>query len=156
MRGKAANDSLDNFKMPSKLAALSAGHTCAAVVPEARFDLFQGAVALYDADDADRAVYVGLTGPIGRGSLSLLVDATDQDGTGTVTVDLRTADGWRAVGVDDRTAALRRRGMLTLTLDVDPVTVRLFGTERVWLLCRGRRETVAASPLRVLHLLGFL
>ncbi|WP_222271562.1 hypothetical protein [Modestobacter marinus] len=110
--------------------------TQAAVVPEARFDLFQGAVALYDADDADRAVYVGLTGPIGRGSLSLLVDATDQDGTGTLTVDLRTADGWRAVGVDDRTAALRRRGMLTLTLEVDPVTVRLFGTERVWLRCR--------------------
>lgn len=110
--------------------------TQAAVVPEARFDLFQGAVALYDVDDADRAVYVGLTGPIGRGSLSLLVDATDQDGTGTLTADLRTADGWRAVGVDDRTAALRRRGMLTLTLDVDPVTVRLFGTEHVWLRLR--------------------
>ncbi|GAA2756225.1 hypothetical protein [Actinopolymorpha rutila] len=114
--------------------------TQAAVVPEARFDLFQGAVAV----TGERALFLGLTGPVGVGSMSLLVDAVDQEGTGTVNVDLRTADGWHAVGVDDRTAALRRRGMVTLSIDVDPVTVRLFGRERIWL--RFRTGTAAWAP----------
>ncbi len=114
--------------------------TQAALVPEARFDLFQGAVAV---NDGDRALFLGLTGPVGVGSVSLLVDATDQAGTGPLYVDLRMADGWHAVGVDDRTAALRRRGMVTLSIDVDPVTVRLFGRDRVWL--RMRPEQAGAT-----------
>ena len=107
--------------------------TQAALVPEARFDLFQGAAAV---TDGGRALFLGLTGPVGIGSLSLLVDAVDQEGDGELGVDLRTADGWHPIAVDDRTTALRRRGMITLTIDVEPVAVRLFGQDRVWLRLR--------------------
>jgi hypothetical protein len=34
VRGNAPNDPLDNFKIPSKFAALSAGQNAATVVPE--------------------------------------------------------------------------------------------------------------------------
>ena len=87
--------------------------------------------------DGGRALFVGLTGPVGTGSLSLFVDAVDQEGDGELGVDLRTADGWHRSPWTTAPTALRRRGMITLTIDVDPVPVRLFGQERVWLRMRG-------------------
>src|SRR6185312_9190185 len=70
---------------------------------------------------------------------------------GRLRVDLRTADGWRPVLVDDRTHGLRRRGMVTLTLDDDPIVVRLFGRERVWLRLRPEPDDASWAP--VVHLL---
>lgn len=113
--------------------------TQAAAVPAARFEVFQGALAI-DADSPDRALYVGLTSPIGPGLVVLLADTADQSGSGPLRVDLRTANGWRRVSVDDGTASLRRRGMVTISLDVDAGTVRLFGQERVWLRLRPDRS----------------
>ena len=123
--------------------------TQAAAVPEARFDLFSGAVAVAAAD---RALFVGLTGPLDAGVLSLLVDAVDQEGTGPLRVDLRTADGWRQVGVDDRTESLRRRGLVSVSLDVVPVTVRLFGRDLVWLRLRPTGTGARAPEVRGLYL----
>ncbi|ROP28320.1 putative phage baseplate assembly protein [Couchioplanes caeruleus] len=116
--------------------------TDASAAATARFELFQGVTAL-DPAAAERAIYLGLTASPGQGSLVVLADVADQAGTGPVRVDLRTADGWRPVSVDDGTRALRGRGLLTMTLDVDPVLVRLFGRDRVWLRLR---PEVAGSP----------
>ena len=110
--------------------------TQAAVAAEARFDLFQGAVARTTPTTPSRGVRRAHRSDQPRAS-SLLVDAA------TRTAPERSPwtpyrRRWRAVGVDDRPRALRRRGMLTLTLDADPVTARLFGT----------RAGLAAVPSR--------
>ncbi|MEU8816751.1 baseplate J/gp47 family protein [Actinoplanes sp. NPDC048796] len=114
----------------------------------AAFTLFEGALAL-GPDAAGRALYVGLTAPIGRGVVTFLADAADRDGAGTLRVDQRAADGWRRVAVEDRTRALRRRGTITMSLGADPVLVRLFGRERVWLRLRPEPADAAWQP--VLH-----
>lgn len=116
--------------------------TAAAAAGTARFALFQGAAAL-DPAATERAVHLGLSPGAGRGSLVLFADAADQVGDGPVRVDVRTADGWRALGVDDQTRALRRRGLITTTLEQDPPVVRLFGQDRVWVRLR---PEAAASP----------
>ncbi|WP_447925163.1 baseplate J/gp47 family protein [Georgenia muralis] len=107
--------------------------TQAAAVTSASFELFEGAGAV---GAESRALFAGLTVAIGRGPLTLFVDAVDQPGTGALEVDVRTPEGWRRVPADDRTASLRRTGTLTLALDHDPVPVRLFGRDRVWLRLR--------------------
>ncbi|WP_341358342.1 hypothetical protein V5H98_11130 [Georgenia sp. M64] len=107
--------------------------TQAAAVASASFELFEGAGAV---GAKSRAVFAGLTAAIGRGPLTFLVDAVDQPGTGALEVDVRTPEGWRRVPTDDRTASLRRTGTITLALDHDPVPVRLFGRDRVWLRLR--------------------
>ena len=119
----------------------------------ARFELFQGALALEspsaaDPGDAGRALYVGLTAAIGAGSVTFLADAADQDGTSPLRVDVRTADGWERVIVDDdRTQGLRRRGMITLSLAEDPIALRLFGHERVWLRLRPEPADASWAPV---------
>jgi hypothetical protein len=112
----------------------------------ARFELFQGVLAL-DPEAGGRALYVGLTKAIGGGSATLLADAADQDGDGRLRVDVRTADAWQPVLVDDRTHGLRRRGMITLTLESDPIVVRLFGRERVWLRLRPDPDDASWAPV---------
>jgi hypothetical protein len=44
VRGKAPNDALESFKMPSKSAALSAGQNWAVVVPEALYSTWKTAL----------------------------------------------------------------------------------------------------------------
>ena len=101
----------------------------AAAAPAARFELFQGARAI-DAGTADRALYLGLTGPISSGSLVLLADAADQDGAGPPggsPDDRRLATGDRG----RPTESLRRRGMITIS----PTPTRSWSgssTGRVW------------------------
>jgi hypothetical protein len=109
--------------------------TQAAATSAARFALFQGAIAV-DPHSAERAVFIGFTTAVESGSLSLFVDAADQPGEESLRVDVRAADGWRPVSVDDRTRSLRRRGTVTVTLDVDPGRVRVFGQDRFWLRFR--------------------
>jgi hypothetical protein len=109
--------------------------TQAATAQGARFDLFRGAAAI-DPDAPERAVYIGLSAPPGTGELRLLVDADDQPGGGPVRADLRTPEGWRPLTVDDRTSSLRRRGTLSIPLDLEPVLVRLFARDRVWIRLR--------------------
>jgi hypothetical protein len=108
--------------------------TQAATAPWASFALFEGAKVL--SPDADRALIVGLTGSVGAGPLTIFADAEDQPGTGTLQVDVLTAEGWQRVAVDDGTASLRRAGLITVSLDDSPAVLRLFGQDRVWLRFR--------------------
>jgi hypothetical protein len=119
--------------------------TGAATSDAARFDLFTGASALGDG----RALYAGLTASPGIGPVTLFADTDDQDGDTPLLAELCTPDGWRRLPVDDRTRALRRRGLITVTVDVAPTPVRLFGQERVWL--RLWPDGDAASWAPVVH-----
>lgn len=118
--------------------------TQAAAVASASFELFEGAGAV---GAESRALFAGLTAAVGRGPLTILVDAVDQPGSGALEVDVRTPEGWRRVPADDRTASLRRTGTITLALDHDPVPVRLFGRDRVWLRLRPGTDPGGASGL---------
>jgi predicted phage baseplate assembly protein len=109
--------------------------TQAATLASASFNLFEGTGAI-DPEPSGRTLFAWFTGRLTSGPLTLVVDAVDQRGTGTLRVDVLTADGWQRVPVDDRTASMRRTGMISLSLQSDPVPMRLFGQDRTWLRFR--------------------
>ncbi|MFI0237575.1 baseplate J/gp47 family protein [Streptomyces sp. NPDC016845] len=117
--------------------------TAAAATAAARFDLFQGSSALTDG----RALFAGLTAAPGVGPVTLFADADDQDGDTALLADLRTPDSWRSLPVDDRTRALRRRGLITITFDADPAPAHLFGQDRVWLRLRPAGTATTWAPV---------
>jgi hypothetical protein len=120
--------------------------TQAATLPSATFDLFQGASAI-DPETSGQALFAGFSGPLSSGPLTLLVDAADQPGTGSLLVDVLMAEGWQRVPVDDRTASMRRTGIINLALQSDPVPRRLFGHDRVWLRFRPGSDPDAGPAL---------
>lgn len=106
--------------------------TQAATLASASFALFEGTAAIVPGP-SERVLLAGFTGQLTAGPLTVLVDAVDQSGTGPLRAEVLTADGWQKVLVDDQTASMRRRGIISLSLQSDPVPMRLFGQDRIWL-----------------------
>ncbi|WP_461189954.1 baseplate J/gp47 family protein [Arthrobacter sp. Z4-13] len=106
--------------------------TQAATLASASFALFEGTAAIVPGP-SERVLLAGFTGQLTAGPLTVLVDAVDQSGTGPLRAEVLTADGWQKVLVDDQTASMRRTGIISLSLQSDPVPMRLFGQDRIWL-----------------------
>lgn len=116
--------------------------TQASAVTEARFDLFEGALAI-DPDVLGRALYLGFTLPTSVTPLDIYADVEDQPGEGAIQADVLTSSGWRHTTVEDETESLRRRGMIRIYLNDDAVRARQFGVERFWIRLRPDPDAAA-------------
>jgi hypothetical protein len=116
--------------------------TQASAVDQARFELFEGVLAI-DDQIRGRALYLGFTKPIDVNPLVMLADVGDRPGLLRMRADVLTRLGWRRATVKDETQCLNRRGMISVFLNVAAVRARLFGTEGFWVRLRPEDDAAA-------------
>ena len=112
--------------------------TPSSAVAGAHFDLFEGLLAIEATAGegqplAVRALYLGFSKRFDVNPLSLYANAEEQARGGRLRADILLQRGWVRVTVKDETAALRRRGFISVFLDEAPVRAALFGHELYWL-----------------------
>ncbi|MBR0804363.1 hypothetical protein JQ636_12510 [Bradyrhizobium japonicum] len=123
--------------------------TQTAAEKNAEFELFEGLLALdrFGAEEplAGRELFLGFAKPFNVSSLSLYVDAEEQDGEGSLQAAVLAQGGWRNAFTDDETVGLRRRGFIRISALEQPVRAALFGQELYWLRLGLKSPDAAAA-----------